>query len=128
MTKIEELKAAYAAATPGEPIKAYVWEGDDASGVTVFYGTPNRDGDLSYEQVLLEQDFDNVYDNSPALFEFITLAHNLMPQLLEAVEVLKAVVPLMDIAFNYDGDVFGRQHNNATDVYSAAECVLRGLK
>ena len=89
MTKIEELKAAYAAATPGEPIKAYVWEGDDASGVTVFYGTPNRDGDLSYEQVLLEQDFDNVYDNSPALFEFIALAHNLMPQLLEAVELLK---------------------------------------
>ena len=91
MTKIEELKAAYAAATPGEPIKAYVWEGDDASGVTVFYGTPNRDGDLSYEQVLLEQDFDNVYDNSPALFEFIALAHNLMPTLLEAIDLLETV-------------------------------------
>ena len=62
------------------------------------------------------------------VFAFMCQAEALMPQLLEAAEVLKAVVPLMDIAFNYDGDVFGRQHNNATDVYSAAECVLRGLK
>ena len=112
MTKLEELKAALEAATPGE------WEPLMTCG-ELHVCTPVNEGcDVGTICV--------PYERPDATF--IALAHNLMPQLLEAVEVLKAVVPLMDIAFNYDGDVFGRQHNNATDVYSAAECVLSGLK
>ena len=113
MTKLKELKVAYEAATPGE-----WWEDDDG-----FVAAGHGD---SYRTVADARC--DVAPFSDANTEFIALAHNLMPQLLEAVEVLKAVVPLMDIAFNYDGDVFGRQHNNATDVYSAAECVLGELE
>ena len=113
MTKIEELKFALLQATPGE------W--DTRRHATPDYAPQHGvyAGDSAKDLAVVFREADS---------DFIALAHNLMPQILEAMEVLKAVVPLMDIAFNYDGDVFGRQHNNATDVYSAAECVLRGLK
>ena len=108
MTKLEELKAAYAAATPGEPIQVDVWKGDDHNGATVFYGVPDDDGDLPYEQVLLEQDFDNLYDNSPSLIEFFALAHNLMPTLLEAVLELNRFIEYLDMASGdgaYEGEI-----------------------
>ena len=113
MSKLEDLKFAHKMTAQGE------WN-------TSRHGTPDYAPQYGVYAEGSPSDLAIVFCEADA--DFIALAHNLMPQLLEAVEVLKAVVPLMDIAFNYDGDVFGRQHNNATDVYSAAECVLRGLK
>ena len=87
MTKIEELKAAYEAATPGE------WDYVVATGAP----EPNSmvvDGDGEYllrhrRGVTLRAKYD---------VAFIALAHNLMPQLLEAVEVLKEVGDVRDMA------------------------------
>ena len=86
MTKLEELKAAYEAATKGEALKAIHWE--EGAGATLCYGDFDRDGDLPYEQCLIEQDNDNVFEPANNLFTFIALSHNLMPILLEAVELL----------------------------------------
>ena len=103
MTKLEGLKAAYAAATPVEMIKADLWQQDAevseaCRGVTVYYGERDSDDCISHAQILIEQDFDNLFDDSPDLFKFIVLAHNLMPQLLEAVELLKEVGDVRDMA------------------------------
>ena len=127
MTKLEKLKAALAAATPGQwavkqerEYKACNSRVLCDKGYTVAQGYSSDSATT--------KTYNELWAEAEGNTNFIALAHNLMPQLLEAVEVLKAVVPLMDIAFNYDGDVFGRQHNNATDVYSAAECVLGELE
>ena len=79
MTKLEELKAAYEAATPGE------WNNTEQSnGLNSVYG--NCQFDSMADADLIAFDLRNGDDA-----EFIALAHSLMPQLLEAVEALKAV-------------------------------------
>ena len=78
MTKLEQLKAAFEAATPGE------WD---------YFIASNADRPNS--QVLDSND-DNLLTHSKGItgraqsdVEFIVLAHNLMPQLLEAVAKLE---------------------------------------
>ena len=78
MNKIEELKAAYAASTQGEWIN-----NDDRAPNLATVGTGER-GWLGLAQMFGDTD-----DEANANAKFITLAHNLMPQLLEAVELLK---------------------------------------
>ena len=80
MTKLAELKAAYEAATPGE------WD---------YFVASNADRPNS--QVLDSAD-DNLLTHSKGITGraqsdvlFIALAHNMMPQLLEAVERLEAM-------------------------------------
>ena len=76
MTKLEELKAAYGAATPGE------WETnqdvDITSGVKFVATALYPDSEVATQ---IE------YNNA----DFIALAHNLMPQLLEAIDLLETV-------------------------------------
>ena len=76
MTKLNELKAALAAATPGE-----WWEDDDG-----FVAAGHGD---SYRTVADARC--DVAPFSDANTEFIALAHNMMPQLLEAVELIEDV-------------------------------------
>ena len=80
MTKLEQLKAAFEAATPGE------WD---------YFIASNADRPSS--QVLDSND-DNLLTHSKGItgraqsdVELITLAHNLMPQLLEAIDLLESV-------------------------------------
>ena len=75
-TKLEELKAAYEAATPGE-----WWEDDDG-----FVAAGQGD---SYRTVADARC--DVAPFSDANTEFIALAHNLMPTLLEAIDLLETV-------------------------------------
>ena len=75
-TKLEELRDALEAATPGE-----WWEDDDG-----FVAAGHGD---SYRTVADARC--DVAPFSDANTEFIALAHNLMPQLLEAVELLETV-------------------------------------
>lgn len=89
MTKLEELKTAFEAVIADGDLKVDHW--DDNAGATLYFGTPDRDGDLPYDQMLLEQDNDNVFAPADELMDFIALAHNLMPTLLEAVELLETV-------------------------------------
>ena len=76
MTKLNELKVAYEAATPGE-----WWEDDDG-----FVAAGHGD---SYRTVADARC--DVAPFSDANTEFIALAHNLMPTLLEAVGLLEDV-------------------------------------
>ena len=73
MTKLEELKAAYEATTPGERY---------STGVVVCVPA---EGGMDY---LLRGCHADGVKNDPEV-EFAVLAHNLMPTLLEAVELLK---------------------------------------
>ena len=77
MTKLNELKAAYEAATPGE-----WWEDDDG-----FVAAGHGD---SYRTVADARC--DVAPFSDANTEFIALAHNMMPNLLEAVEHLEGIL------------------------------------
>lgn len=80
---IEELKATYAAATPGE------WNNTEQSnGLNSVYG--NCQYESMADADLIAFDIQNGDDA-----EFIVLAHNAMPMLLEAVEVLKEAQSLI---------------------------------
>ena len=83
MTKLNELKVAFGAATPGE-----WWEDDDG-----FVAAGHGD---SYRTVADARC--DVAPFSDANTEFITLAHNLMPQLLEAVVELGRFVEYLGVA------------------------------
>ena len=92
MTKIEELRAAYYAATPGE----WGFSKDTISGNPS--DKDEQDLVCCFDDIgvaLTEQDYRNA--------NFITLAHNNMPALLEAVEALNE---LRDIVQGHldDGD------------------------
>ena len=89
MKKLEELKAAYEAVVADGDLKVDHWDND--AGATLYFGVPDRDGDLPYDQMLLEQDNDNVFIPANDLMNFIALAHNLMPALLEAVDLLETL-------------------------------------
>lgn len=73
MTKIEELKAALEAATPGE---WRTFEDDESTDVMDKHG----------DHILTMCGLNDSRDAA-----FIALAHNLMPTLLEAVELLETV-------------------------------------
>lgn len=75
MTKLEELKAAYDATAPGERY---------STGVVVCVPA---EGGMDY---LLRGCRADGIKNDPEV-EFATIAHNLMPQLLEAVELIEDV-------------------------------------
>ena len=102
MTKLEELKAAYAAATPGEWLSR---EGDTLNPERIYgvvkvlspdqHGCDPSDGERT--EVIVEV-YPTAHDEGKADAEFIALAHNLMPQLLEAVELLKEVGDVRDMA------------------------------
>ncbi len=83
MTKLEELKAAYVAATPGE-----WWEDDDG-----FVAAGHGD---SYRTVADARC--DVAPFSDANTEFIALAHNNMAALLEAVVELGRFVEYLGVA------------------------------
>jgi hypothetical protein len=92
MSKLEELKAAYEAASPGE------WKapGFNSQGgkVACLIGPD--------ELRLVSGNFKR------GDAHFIALAHNMMPQLLEAVELLKQSLPIIDAyrrAMGGDGDI-----------------------
>ena len=82
MTKLNELKAAYEAATPGE------WSVDSETHVTKWDFGKERCGCRSVAQtghgLPTRQSDENI-----ANAQFIALAHNNMPALLEAVEALE---------------------------------------
>ena len=96
MTKLEELKAAYKAATPGE------WR---RNGVLLYEGV--RIGDEGFDPAIKKfqtlgvlGDHDQFgYDNQLSSADnanFIALSHNLMPQLLEAVEQRQKLIDVID--------------------------------
>lgn len=78
-TKLEELKAAYEAASSGEWILFDSEVSEGAKGVMV-------SGDFGVDVCAMSNTEHVGYENND---KFIALAHNLMPQLLEAVEVLR---------------------------------------
>lgn len=91
MDKIKELKAAFEASTPGE------WRIGDA-GATVF---GPKTGAPSPETVAAVRKKINA--------EFITLAHNAMPDLLDAVRLAEEVAMQDPITFSDDADIPYRQ-------------------
>lgn len=76
MTKLEELKAAYAASTQGE----WVAPGFNSQGGEVACLLANHDGLRLVSGNFKRPDA-----------KFIALAHNLMPTLLEAIDLLETV-------------------------------------
>lgn len=87
MRKLEELKSAYGAATPGE------WE-ESVAGYGLIYGE-DEDGAYLVCDVVRDPDHAvNEQDSHNA--HFITLAHNLMPQLLQAMELVQEISNLSD--------------------------------
>ena len=83
MTKIEKLKAAYEAVPPDD------WERLATAGELHVCTISENGCDVA--------SVCDVFKNDD-VGEFITLAHNLMPQLLEAVELLKGVGDVRDMA------------------------------
>lgn len=79
MTKIEELKAAYEAATPGD------WEYDDG----LIYGPPADSSEEAYLVCDVSPGMIGVNEQDEHNINFIALAHNLMPQILGAATLLK---------------------------------------
>ena len=82
MTKLNELKVAYEAATPGE----WTAPGFNSQGGKVACLLDNPDGLRLVSGNFKRPDA-----------TFIALAHNLIPQLLEAVELLKEVGDVRDM-------------------------------
>lgn len=48
----------------------------------------------------------------------------LLPTYSELVEALRQMAPLLDIAFCYEGDVFGVAHNDAADATVLGRAIL----
>ena len=85
MTKIEELKAAYAAATQGEWSTYAPCIGQDGFPDNYNIGCDTETRSTYVASVPGAAHYAWSQNNA----KFIALAHNLMPQLLEAVELLK---------------------------------------
>ena len=83
MTKLNELKAAYEAATPGEwgDQDGIIWGESCVDNSDESYLVCDLAGDPI--SAVNEQDVQNGH--------FITLAHNMMPTLLEAVDLLETL-------------------------------------
>ena len=88
MTKLEELKAAYAAATPDEwAVKQEREYKACNSRVLCDKGYIVAEGYSSDSATT--KTYNELWAEAEGNANFIALAHNLMPQLLEAVELLK---------------------------------------
>ena len=81
MTKLEELKAAYGSATTGEWVTG--------KGDTAYYPLQIRCVSSDWDSLIAAFHSWDAQKESNA--KFIALAHNLMPTLLEAVELLETV-------------------------------------
>ena len=97
MTKLEELKAALAASTPGEwavkqerEYKACNSRVLCDKGYTVAQGYSSDSATT--------KTYNELWAEAEGNTNFIALAHNLMPQLLEAVELLEEVGGVRDMA------------------------------
>ena len=109
MTKLEELKAAYEAATPGE----WAAPGFNSQGGRVACLLDNPDGLRLVSGNFKRPDA-----------KFIALAHNMMPQLLEAVDLLETLRYSMS---QYDdGEWF--LHEGGEDVVGKVDEFLEKLK
>ena len=97
MTKLEELKAAYEAAGSG------AWEVDNNQSAFAFPGWELIDTSTVPPSVF-------AVAGTEDRFKFITLSHNLMPTLLEAVELL------LDVHY---------EHNEYDDEYWATDLFKR---
>lgn len=82
MTQLEELKAAYGAATPGEWVTG-------KNGGTAYYPLQIRCVSNDWDSLITAFHSWDAQKESNATF--IALSHNLMPQLLEAVDLLETV-------------------------------------
>ena len=134
MTKLEQLKAAYEAATPGEWKPCREHEGFD--GPMFDLDADERSEYESRPFVRICAESDNVTTNHD-LFEFrrtdanfIALAHNMMPQLLEAVEALKAVRARYEGEFDNPAlmDRGALLTDPCEDMYQFAVSALENLK
>ena len=97
MTKLEELKAAYAAATPDEwAVKQEREYKACNSRVLCDKGYTVAEGYSSDSATT--KTYNELWTEAESNANFIALAHNLMPQLLEAVELLKGVGDVRDMA------------------------------
>ena len=101
MTKLEELKAALAAATPGEwavkqerEYKACNSRVLCDKGYTVAQGYSSDSATT--------KTYNELWAEAEGNTNFIALAHNLMPQLLEAVEVLKVIRDRSPMIYGHD--------------------------
>ena len=99
MTKLEELKAAYGAGTPGEWVTG--------KGGTAYYPLQIRCVSSDWDSLIAAFHSWDAQKESNA--NFIALAHNLMPTLLEAVEALKAYSNASYLQFATDSTL----HDNA---------------
>ena len=108
MTKLEELKAAYDAATPGEWDYVVAESAETPSSFVV---------DEEGEHILRHRY--GVTRKAQRDVVFIALAHNLMPTLLEAVELLRAV--------HYEHNEYDNEYW-ATDLFKRIEQLKEKLK
>ena len=113
--KIEQLKAAFNAATPGEwrlsgcrsKTNALIEHGNEETLSPLIAEVFSHEGRLPRE----------------ANVSFITLAHNLMPALLAAAELAEVVAKMMTKAEDEEnGDDFGRQGDDGETL-----CHIRSL-
>ena len=88
MTKFEELKAAYGAATPGEWVTG--------KGGTAYYPLQIRCVSSDWDSLIAAFHSWDAQKESNA--NFIALAHNLMPTLLEAATELARFIDYLDTA------------------------------
>lgn len=114
MTKLEELKAAYEAATPGE------WATE--KGGTAYYPLQIRSNTEDWDHFIVA--FHSWESHREDNAKFIALAHNLMPTLLEAVDLLETLRYSMS---QYDdGEWF--LHDGGEDVVGKVDEFLEKLK
>ena len=114
MTKLEELKAAYEAATPGEWVTG--------KGSTAYYPLQIRCVSSDWDSLIAAFHSWDAQKESNA--NFIALAHNLMPALLEAVDLLETLRYSMS---QYDdGEWF--LHEGGEDVVWKVDEFLEKLK
>lgn len=114
MTKLEELKAAYEAATPGEWVTG--------KGGTAYYPLQIRCVSSDWDSLIAAFHSWDAQKESNAVF--IALAHNLMPALLEAVNLLETLRYSMS---QYDdGEWF--LHEGSDELIAEVDDFLEKLK
>ena len=120
MTKLEELKAAYEAATPGEWVTG--------KGGTAYYPLQIRCVSSDWDSLIAAFHSWDAQKESNA--NFIALAHNLMPQLLEAVETLRAIRARYEGEFDNKAlmDKGALLTDPCEDMYTFAKDYLEKLK
>ena len=107
MSKLEELRQAFSLATPG------VWLSKDDHAPNMAAVGTGVEGWLGLAQM-----FGDTQKEANANAQFIALAHNAMPMLLEAAEALKGML-----------EVFGDEFDMGdSEVCDAARAVLEKLK